>query len=565
MLLLTAPPAFAQTSPVLPSQIIDEGLRRQEERDTQQQRSQQLQADVLSKPQLGPLPAVLPDETPCFSIDEITLEGPSWQRFHWLLRETEPYLTRCVGVQGLKRIVSTLDAVLIEQGYATTRIALPPQNLSEGRLRLALHVGRISEIRMVRSEDGKAVPDDRWGTWMNAFPVSEGDVLNVRELEQGLEQMKRLPSQSVTTQLEPGEQPDTSVLVIRRETGEFKDRLHGGVTVDNSGSASLGRTQLFANLALDNALGLNDLLNVGFNTNAESPDSDHRSQTMLVNYIIPWGYSALSLNWSRNEFAQIVQGTTAQFLSSGNSESLGFRWQHVALRTASSKSGFWLGLWKRRANSYLDDVELVVQQRHTTNVELGVAHRQLIGEVTLDADIAYRRGTPWLNAQEDLPTSEGNGLTLRPHMATFNAMLNWAGNAGGRNFLWSSMLHGQLTHDMTLSIDQIAIGGRGSVRGFDGDRVLLAESGWIWRNELALPFRLIDGIETSGYAAFDAGRVWGPSAANLVGNALVGAALGVRAWRNHLQFDAALGVPVYKPDGFVTAAVTAYVSATYSF
>lgn len=557
--------AAAQAASPTPAQVIEEGLRRQQERDVQQQRAQQPQADVLSKPQPRLKPADLPTETPCFEIDDIDLEGPGWQRFRWLLNETLPYLHRCIGVQGLQHIASALDQALIAQGHATTRVVLPAQNLRDGRLRLFLHVGRVAEIRMVRSEAGKPVPDERWGTWKNAFPIGEGDTLDIRALEQGVEQMKRLPSQSVSTRLEPGAQPDTSVVLIERETGDLKDRIRGGLTLDNSGSASLGRTQLSANLAFDNPLGLNDVLNLGFNTNAESPDHDHRSQSLSAGYSIPWGYGLLSINASRNEFAQTVRGTTVEFLSSGRSESNGVRWQQMALRTASTKTALYAEVSTRRANSYLDDVELIVQKRRTTNLETGLTHRQLIGDAAIDLDIAHRRGVPWHDAQDDLPASGTGGLTLRPHLWALNASVTLPWKAAGRELQWSSSLRAQHTHDNTLSVDQIAIGGRGSVRGFDGDRVLLAESGWFLRNELGVSLKRFEGFEISTYAALDAGRVWGPSDVNLVGHALVGAAVGLRGRHKNLQFDAALGAPIHSPDGFVTSSVAPYVSVTCGF
>jgi hemolysin activation/secretion protein len=557
--------AFAQSTSPTPAAIAEEGLRRQQERDARQQAEQQPKADVLVKPKPKAALADLVDELPCFVVTDITLEGPGKQRFYWLLKEAAPYLNRCTGAKGLQSIAEAFDAALLGQGYATTRVALPAQNLREGRLALTLYVGHVSEIRMVRSAAGQLVADERWGTWRNAFPVSKGDRLNVRDLEQGVEQMKRLPSQNVSTRLEPGNEPDTSVIVIERETADLKDRVHGGLTLDNSGSASLGRTQASANVALDNALGLNDVLNLGFNSNAENSSGDHRSRSFSLGYSVPWGYSTWSLNTSRNEFAQRVQGTTATFLSSGQSESSEIRWQHLLMRTASSKTGFFASVSSRRASSFLDDVELIVQQRHTTNIETGVTHRQLIGDAAIDLDLSYRRGTSLNSAQEDLAGAEAGGLTLRPRLWAYNASVALPLKAMGRDFQWSSTLHGQRTNDNTLSIDQIALGGRGSVRGFDGDRVLIAECGWFVRNELVASLKPIDGVDLSAYVALDAGRVWGPSDVNLVGHALAGSAVGVRGRYRSLRLDAAIGVPIHKPEGFVTASVAPYVSAILAF
>ena len=41
--------------------------------------------------------------------------------------------------------------------------------------------------------------------WKNAFPIKEGDILNIRHLEQGLEQMKCVSSSDVSMKLLPAD------------------------------------------------------------------------------------------------------------------------------------------------------------------------------------------------------------------------------------------------------------------------------------------------------------------------------------------------------------------------
>jgi hemolysin activation/secretion protein len=119
---------------------------------------------------------------------------------------------------------------------------------------------------------------------------------------------------------------------------------------------------------------------------------------------------------------------------------------------------------------------------------------------------------------------------------------------------------------MTLSIDQSAIGGRGSVRGFDGDAVLFAENGWIWRNELATPVSIGATVRHGAlFASFDMGRVWGPSDINLVGNKLAGAGVGLRGHISNIQFQLTLAAPLRRPEGFRTRRWSAYASLSYAF
>jgi hemolysin activation/secretion protein len=558
-------PFTAATTPPTPADVAEEGLRRAAERERELRREAHTPRDGLRPIREAAASATLPAEQPCFLISEIVFNGPDTVRFRWLDRVTEPFLNQCAGVEGLRQITGAVDAALMAQGYVTSRVSLPAQNLSSGRLQLQLHIGRVAEVRMVQA-DAPAESDTAWGTWRNAFVLDAGERLNLRDIEQGLEQMKRLPSQEVTTTLEPGSEADTSIVVIRRKPAALSDRLRGGVTLDNAGSDSLGRAQLSVFAALDNPLGVNDIVSANFSSNAESIGAEHRSQSGSLSYSIPWGYSTLTLNRSESRFAQRVPLTTTSVLSSGESRSSSLQWQHVAIRTESTKFNVNAALSTRRARSFLDDSENLVQRRRTTGFESGAGFTQLLGESTrIEAEVGYRRGMPWLQAQDDFPDEVG-ALTLRPKIWTLDARVAGAWRIAEQTVQLQSALRAQHTRNTTLSIDQIAIGGRSSVRGFDGDNVLIAESGWVLRNEASLPLALPWApLRASVYVGMDAGRVWGPSAADLVGHALAGAALGLRGQWQSLQFDLALAAPVHRPEGFKTRPWSPYLSVTAAF
>lgn len=90
----------------------------------------------------------------------------------------------------------------------------------------------------------------------------------------------------------------------------------------------------------------------------------------------------------------------------------------------------------------------------------------------------------------------------------------------------------------------------------------MAERGWLIRNDIGW------GIGQSGaelYTGLDYGHVGGPSTKYLLGNHLAGAVVGVRgAWKN-LNYDVFVGAPVWKPEGYRTARVTAGFNLNVSF
>lgn len=119
----------------------------------------------------------------------------------------------------------------------------------------------------------------------------------------------------------------------------------------------------------------------------------------------------------------------------------------------------------------------------------------------------------------------------------------------------NTSLRGQWSPNALTPQERMAIAGRYTVRGFDGEQVLSGEKGLLWRNEIAWNV-FARGHEL--YLAADYGRVDGPGTKSLVGKQLAGSAVGVRgALWSRLSYDLYAGLPLYKPAGFHTSGATA--------
>ena len=134
----------------------------------------------------------------------IVLDVPS--EFSFLSKDVKKYVHRKLSIEDVNTLSSKLNESLISRGYVTSKISIPPQSLATGLLQFNLQLGRIENVRY--AEGTPHLP------WENAFPLREGDVLNIRDIEQGLEQMRRLGSQSATVELEPGSKPLYSNIIL---------------------------------------------------------------------------------------------------------------------------------------------------------------------------------------------------------------------------------------------------------------------------------------------------------------------------------------------------------------
>ncbi|WP_081075588.1 ShlB/FhaC/HecB family hemolysin secretion/activation protein [Burkholderia stagnalis] len=541
----------------------------QQQRDAQQRdaavRASSMRSDV---PKIEAFPA-LPTETPCFRLDRFTLDVPAslpdavkaqgasalpMDRFAFARDWLNHYAGQCVGKQGIDVLVKGLSQAILARGYVTTRVLVPEQDLSTGTLKLSLIPGTI---RRIRFSDEKLR-----GTWKTAFPTGDGEVLNLRDLEQGLEQMKRVSSQDVTMQIVPGELPGESDVVLDVKRGKPWTVV---ASIDNSGTRATGKLQGNLSVGIDNPLGLNDTFNVGVSQDLEFGDKRLGSHGWNGFYSIPWGYWTATLSAYTNTYYQQIAGVNQTFVASGNSKTVDFKLARVLARSKSDVLGAYFRLSRRFGKSFIEDTEISQQRRNNTMIELGLTDRHYFGGAQFDGSLAYRQGVGGLGAQDDM-LAAGGGPTYRFKMAVLDANLSVPFAIGKQPFRYVGTFHGQYTGDTLYYIDDLTIGSRYTVRGFDGETMLAAARGFYWRNELQAP---IGQTGQAVYAGLDYGRVWGPQPVALVGTQLAGAVVGIKGSVGTrfgaYAYDLFAGTPVYKPSGFPTARVTLGFQVTAQF
>lgn len=453
-------------------------------------------------------PALL-SETPCFRIDRFALDVPDalpvslksqgasalpMDRFAFAREWLEHYAGQCIGKQGLDILVKGLSQAILARGYVTTRVLLPEQDLSTGILKFSLIPGVIRHVRFA--------DEQLRGTWKTAFPTGDGELLNLRDLEQGLEQMKRVSSQDVSMQIVPGELPGESDVVLDVKRGKPWTVV---ASVDNSGTRATGKLQGNLSLGIDNPLGLNDIFNVGVSQDLEFGDKRLGSHGWNGFYSIPWGYWTATLSAYTNTYYQQIAGVNQTFVASGNSKTVDFKLARVLSRSQNDVFGAYVRLSRRFGQSFIEDTEISQQRRNNTMIELGLTDRHYFGGAQFDGSLAYRQGVGGLGAQDDV-LAAGGGPTYRFKMAVLDANLSVPFAIGKQPFRYVGTFHGQYTGNTLYYIDDLTIGSRYTVRGFDGETMLAAARGFYWRNELQAP---IGQTGQAVYAGLDYGRVWG--------------------------------------------------------
>lgn len=517
---------------------------------SQQEQRERAQHEAQQREQLRAAPAVrlqpvqstsyrqrqLPQESPCFHLVSLRMEGPHRADFAFVQHYLDGYAGRCVGQQGLQLLVKRASDLILEHGFVTTRLLISEQNLAQGVLHLTLLPGTVGAIRFA--------PGSATVNWKNALPLRPGDLLNLRAIEQGLEQLKRVPSQDVKIDIAPGVAPGTSDLVFT-----VSKRRPWRVTLnqDDSGADATGREQGGVTLSVDQPLGINDLFTAGLTHSVGRYGGRKGTHGTNFSYSVPWGDWSFSLSTYSYGYHQAVAGTQQTFTMTGRSHTTSLSATRLLHRDASSRTSLQIGISARGAGSAIDGVEIDNQRRQTRAAELALLHRRYLGQAQLDLRLTYRRGVPWFGGQWQR-ASDGSP-THRYGLTTLDASLSLPFSLLAQRWLWTSELHAQATGDRLFAEDYLAVGGRYTVRGFDGERTVGGPHGAYWRNTLALP------LASSGvalYGGIDVGRAGGVSAPDVAGHTLGGAVLGLRGGRWGLSWDLFAGWALHAPAHFGT-------------
>ncbi|HDB9166956.1 TPA: ShlB/FhaC/HecB family hemolysin secretion/activation protein, partial [Escherichia coli] len=187
-------------------------------------------------------------EGPCFTVSRIVVSGATRLTSAETDRLVAPWVNQCLNITGLTAVTDAVTDGYIRRGYITSRAFLTEQDLSGGVLHITVMEGRLQQIRA----EGADLPGR---TLKMVFPGMEGKVLNLRDIEQGMEQINRLRTESVQIEISPGDREGWSVVTL---TALPEWPVTGSVGIDNSGQKNTGTGQLNGVLSFNNPLGLAD-------------------------------------------------------------------------------------------------------------------------------------------------------------------------------------------------------------------------------------------------------------------------------------------------------------------
>jgi hemolysin activation/secretion protein len=503
----------------------------EQERQKQQQQERERPVTPLLPERESPLlPAEEAEEDPeaaGFMVQRIVLKGLtvlSGQKVQAVIRRYEQQKLTLTKINSL---IGELTNLLIEAGYITTRVYIPEQNIASGTLELLVVEGKIASITH-RNDSYR----DHWLTWM-AFPIGPGRVLRLPELEQGMDQINRVPSAKAKLTLLPGEEPgETRIVIENKPVNPFRASLG----YDNFGEAASGQDRVRLGYEVDNFLSLNETTSTTFLTS-------RGTNALAFSQSVPLGWWTAYHSFSYSEY--LVPLTTAAELFG---DYIGYTTglNCMVWRNAQHKTSVDASFTLKRSERFVNSVAL--EPANLSVVRTGVSHVYRPGDAAWQFDAGFSFGLPVFFAQEDAATLP----SANPHhefhkldfaVSMYRSIWEWLDYRG--------TAQAQYAVQGLFSTEQFILGDVTTVRGYRGSSVT-GEDGVLWRNEFLFRYPSSTGSRAGDwwvekvqpYLFLDTGYTELKSATQ--GGTLAGGGVGLRWQWERFNFDATLARPLYE-------------------
>lgn len=441
---------------------------------------------------------------------------------------------RCVGLGEINSILEAVTLAYVDAGFVTSRAYLPEQNLADGSLEVRVVEGALSGITF----NGTSRPNWQAG----AFPGLVGTPANLRDIEQGLDQIRSMPTYNAEMEIVAGAEQGQSIL----EVSAISERPWSvTVSSNNQGSADvdLGEHITSMDIGYDNLMGLNDSWSLNLSKSLRphpfALDYDGPgTHSVSIGVTVPFGKWSLGANFSWSDYAQTTPGIFAPIAIDGWTQTFKLDASRLLHRDQTSKTHVDFSLERRENANFIADSYIQTSSRVLTVLGVGLRDQRPLWGGQLNTSLGWKQGIKILDA-EDYATQLASQPNAQFGLVEFSLQFNrpWQRDHGVLSY--SATVKGQWSDDRLYGTQQMSLGGSSSVHGSKSGLVT-GNRGILWRNELS--YRFGEAISPAFgratlYAGVDIGRIAPQDEFGIIGGTLSGGVAGLRLNGGWLDVD----------------------------
>lgn len=405
----------------------------------------------------------------CFLIDKVDLTGNTLLDYRNKSKVISPYLQQCLTLNDIQEVAKLITNNYIKKGYVTSQAIIPEQDFSNHKLVIKIIEGRIKDIS-INGISSRLVDI--------IFPSFKEKVLNLRDLEHGLEQLNRLTSSQYTLDIKPSDSIGYSSISINRKVKKLP--LKNQLTIDNSGSETTGKTLLTNTATIDSLFGLGEQWFFSLKTNTDFPHT-HYSRAYTASVNIPYGYWFYQYQLSHSQSSYPFLSHNVQHAYKNQNRDQQFDISRLVYRDNKQRIILKSSLKHKKVRTQLAQQKLRINSPTLTSLSFSPQYSLTLKRGYLTINPMVEMGLSFFGASSDYiaensPRSHYRKLSI--NLSYQHLFLN--------KFSYITSFYGQYTQDNLYSIERVAIDGIKAVRGYKETK-LNANRGFYWRNEINTP------------------------------------------------------------------------------
>ena len=453
-------------------------------------------AQAQSSPQNSEATVLNSDNVPQqIVVKDFDVVGSSIFSEQELNQAVKSYRNRPLTLPELFQARSTITKLYTDQGYVSSGAYIPPQELDDGTVKIAVLEGKLEEINVSGTEHLSA------DYVSSRIESAAGKPINVDSLLAALQLLRLDPLiDNVSAELSAGIRPGTSLLDIKIQEA---DVFNISTSLNNNRSPSVGTNQRSIGINHGNLFGFGDQFNFKY---ANTEGSDALDLAYGVPFNAKNGTIKAAFGFNDNDVVE-DPFTVLDIESKSRYYELSLR-QPLVLKP-NQEFALGMSFTRTESDTFLQDERYFLSRGANDDGETRVSAVRLFQEFVNRNDkqvLAFR-------SQFSVGVDAFNS-TINDDGEPDSTFLAWRGQSQwvrrlDDDFLLLLRGDAQLSGGSLVPLEQFRIGGANSVRGYRQD-LSLGDRGLFASAELRVPvlrFQKFDGlVQVAPF--FDVGTVW---------------------------------------------------------
>lgn len=366
----------------------------------------------------------------------------------------------------LQKLQNDIMNLYIKKGYIFVTPLLDIHEIDDFILKIKIIEGEIDNIEFSEIYKSEKKTKNKKLELFFAFPSLKNKIINIRKIEQGLENLNKLKSNNATMNLIPSEKEGFSTLSI--ENNLYK-KYELSLNINNQGTET-NRYKENLSLNLDNIFHVNDNLSLDYSRGYKD-NQDFYNRNYNINLNFPFRYLDINFSFYNSSYLITKQGIK----SSGETKDIKFLIKRILFRNKISKNTFGFSVEKKDNSNFINEEKLDYSSRILAPFEIFLENTTYIKKGYIFFRFNYTKGLDEFNAKKD----EDNSIEPKAQYRKLGFYGNF--NKNIYKFNYSLSLRGQYSYDNLFGSEQFSP----SIRSYK-DGCSSSDSGYQITNELKM-------------------------------------------------------------------------------